>query len=209
MTSFNGDNNFSLSHNINRTRWRKVGEKRTNQWIVSPANLYSSLETRKKEILYILLDFENGLTKDAPVGRRAYISAIARNELNRLKHQATKKIFKVDEPPNFQVKLANGQLEKPLAATTLKFDNGDNTFAERFVVRNNLTGPNVSLHFRRHNSVVADTTHSLIRFPHLTMQVKTAASKTSAKRQSVLTDDALMTPPRTMKTIRDFVDHPS
>ena len=41
------------------------------------------------------------------------------------------------------------------------------------------------------------------------MQVKNAASETSAKPQSLFTDDTLTIPPRTMKTITDFDSQPS
>ena len=60
----------------------------------------------------------------------------------------------------------------------------------------------------RNNSVVIDTPPGLLHFPHMTMQVKTT-SKTSAKAQVVLTDDALTIPPRATKTITASVDHPS
>ena len=61
----------------------------------------------------------------------------------------------------------------------------------------------------RNNSVVIDTTHGLINFPHLTMQVKTASSETTTKPQPVITDEALTIPPMTTKTITTFIDHPS
>ena len=61
----------------------------------------------------------------------------------------------------------------------------------------------------RNNSVVIDTTHGLIHFPHLTMQVKTASSETTTKPQQVITDEALTIPPTTTKTITAFIDHPS
>ena len=72
-----------------------------------------------------------------------------------------------------------------------------------------LTGLQRGLHFMRNDSVVIDTTHGLIHFPHLTMQVETASSEPTSKLQSVITDDALTTPPTTKKTIAAFVDHPS
>ena len=72
-----------------------------------------------------------------------------------------------------------------------------------------VTGPIVGLQFMRNNSVVIDTTHSLIHFSHSTMQVKTASSETTTKPQPVITDDALTIPPKTTKTITVFVDHPS
>ena len=61
----------------------------------------------------------------------------------------------------------------------------------------------------RNNSVVIDTTHGLIHFPHLTMQVKTASSKTTTKTQPVITDEALTIPPTTTKTITAFIDQSS
>ena len=59
----------------------------------------------------------------------------------------------------------------------------------------------------RHNSVVIDTTHGLIHFPHLTMRVKSISSGTSAKPQAVLIHDSITVPPMTTKTITAFVDH--
>ena len=72
-----------------------------------------------------------------------------------------------------------------------------------------LTGPIRGLHFKRHNSVVIDTTHGLIHFPHLTMQAKNAAIETSAKPQPVLIQDNTTLPRMMTKTIKAFVDHPS
>ena len=86
-------------------------------------------------MLYVPLDFENGLTIDALVDSRTYVSAIAQTELDRIKQQAPGNIFKMDDPPTFQSQVANGQLEKPISTATLKCDIGDNTFAEHFVVR--------------------------------------------------------------------------
>ena len=158
---------------------------------------------------YVPLDFENGLTIDALVHSGAYVSAIAQTELDRIKQQAPGNIFKIDDPPNFQIQVGNGQLEKPISTTTLKFDIGDNTFAEHFVVMKNLTGPIIGLHFMRHNSVVIGTTHGLIHSPHLTMQDKNAAIEASAQPQPVLIQDNTTVPPMTTKTITAFVDHPS
>ena len=72
-----------------------------------------------------------------------------------------------------------------------------------------LTGPTIGLHLMRNNSVVIDTTHGLMHFPHLTMQVETASSETATEPQPVITDDALTIPPTTTKTITAFFDHPS
>ena len=162
---------------------------------------------RKQEMLYVPLDFENKLTVDASVDSGAFVSA--QDDLETIKQKAPNNILKNYDPPNFQKQVANGQLEKPSTTATLKFEIGDNCFAENFVVMKKLTGPIIGLHFMRNNSVVVDTTHGLIHFPHLTMQVKTTSGETTTKPQPVITDEALTIPPTTTKTITAFNDHPS
>ena len=158
-------------------------------------------------MLYVPLDFKNGLTKDALVDSGAHVSAIAQKEPDRIKQQSPSNVLKIDDPPNFQMQLANGQLEKPIATAKLKFHIGDHIFAEHFVVIENLTGPIIGLHFMKHNSVVIDTTHDLIHFPHLTMQIKNALSQISANPQPVLIHGNITIPQMTTKTITAFVDH--
>ena len=58
---------------------------------------------RKKEMLYVSVDFENSLTIDALVVSGAYVSAIAQTELDRIKQQATANFFKINEPPKFRI----------------------------------------------------------------------------------------------------------
>ena len=164
---------------------------------------------RKQEMLYVPLDFEKNHTVDALVESGAFVSAIAQDDLEMIKQKAPNNFLKIDNPPNFQIQVANGQLEKPISTATLKFEIGDNSFAEHFVVMKKLTGPIIGLHFMRNNSVVIDTTHGLIHFPHLTMQVKTASSETTTKPQPVIMDADLTIPPWTTKTVTDFIDHPS
>ena len=135
-------------------------------------------------MLYVPLDFDENLTVDALVDSGAFVSAIAHVDSKTIKQKAPNNILKIDDPPNFQIQVANGQIEKPMSTATLKFEIGDNSFAEHFVVMKKLTGPIIGLHFMRNNSVVIDTTHGLIHFPHLTMQVKTASSETVPKKNN-------------------------
>ena len=164
---------------------------------------------RKKKWMYIPLKIELGLTVDGVVESGAYIRAIAQNELDRIRQKATANILRIDDPPNFDVQVGKGQFEKPLAKATLKIIFADHTLAEHFVVVKNMTGLIIGLHFTKHNSVFIDTTHGFNRLPHMTMQFKSAASQTSAKPQAVLIHDSLTIPPKTMKTIKPFVDHKS
>ena len=161
----NGDDNISPPETTtSQIQEQLVRDDFTNE-LYMPLSSTIVLK-RKKEMLYVPLDFENGLTIDAIVDSGAYVSAIAQRELGRIQQQAPSNILKIDDPPNFQIQVANGQLEKATATTTLKFDIGDHIFAEDFVVMKNLTEPIIGLHFMKHNSVVTDTTHGLIHFPH-------------------------------------------
>ena len=164
---------------------------------------------RKQEMLYVPLDLENNPTVDALVDSGAFVSVIAQDDLDTIKQKAPNNILKIDDPPNFQIQVGNGQLKKPSSTATLKFEIGDNFFAEHFVVMKKLTGPIFGLHFIRNNSVVIDTTLGLIHFPHLTMQVKTVSSETTTKPQPAITDEAPTIPPTTTRTITAFIDHPS
>ena len=206
MTTYdNGDDNISPPVITNsQIEERLMRDDITNE-LYMPLSSTIVLK-RKKEMLYVPLDFGNGLTIDALVDSGAYVSAIAQTDLDRIKQQAPSNILKIDDPANFQIQVANGQLEKPTATTTLKFDIGDHISAEHFVVMKNLTGLIIGLHFMRHNSVVIDTTHGLIHLPHLTMQVKSALSQTSAKPQAVLIHDSITIPQLTTKTITAFVE---
>ena len=97
---------------------------------------------RIQELLYVPLEFENNLTVDALVDSGAFVSAIARDHLDTIKQKAPKNILKIDDPPNFQIQVVKGQLEKSLSTATLKFQIGGNFFAEHFVVMTKVTGAN-------------------------------------------------------------------
>ena len=205
LTTRNG-NIPALTISTPLSKERLVRDEQTNEMYLT-LNSMVGLK-RKQELPYVPLDFGNNLTIDVLVDSGAYVSANDQNELDTIKH-APSNVLKFDDPPNFQIQIAFGQLEKPWATTRLWFETGDNTFAESLVVMKKWTGSTIRSHFMRKDSVVIDATHRPIHFPYLTMQVKTASSLTTAKPQLVLTDDSLTLPLRTTKTITDFVEHPS
>ena len=63
------------------------------------------------------------------------------------------------------------------------------------------TGPVFGLHGLRHNKVDVVTSHGLIHFPHLTIQVKRANCEVSAKPQLVFSDENLKNTPMTTKSV--------
>ena len=121
--------------------------------------------------------FEKYLKVDALVNTRAHVSATAQKKPDTIKKKAPNNFLKINDPRNIQKRVASSNLEKPLAAAVVKIEIGDKIFAEHFVVMTKLTRPILKLHFLRNSSVVFDTTHGVIHFPHLTMQTILARVK--------------------------------
>ena len=65
---------------------------------------------RNQQMPCIALDFENNLTIDASVDSIAYVSAIAENDLDTVQQKAPTNILKINDPPNFHIQVAMGQL---------------------------------------------------------------------------------------------------
>ena len=70
---------------------------------------------RKQETLYVPLDIWKNLTVEALLDSGAFVSAIAQNDMGTIKKKTPDNFLKIDDPPNFQIQVANGQLEKPFA----------------------------------------------------------------------------------------------
>ena len=91
---------------ISQIEERLVRDDNTNE-VYMPVSS-TVVQKRKKEMLHVPLDFENGVKKDALVDSGVYVSAIAQSESDRNKQQAPTIIFINDEPHNFQIQVANG-----------------------------------------------------------------------------------------------------
>ena len=99
----NGDDNISPPQiTTSQIQEQLVRDENTNE-LYMPLSSTIVLK-RKKEMLYVPLDFDNGLTIDALVDSGAYVSAIAQKECDRIQQQAPSNILKIDEPPNFKSK---------------------------------------------------------------------------------------------------------
>ena len=75
-------------------------------------------------------------------------------------------------PPEFQIMVANGQLEAPMATVELQFELGDITFREKFIVLTNLTRPLIDLLFIQRNSTILDMRQGILNFLFFSMQLK-------------------------------------
>ena len=102
-TYANGDDNISPPEvTTSQIQEQLVRDDITNE-LYMPLSSTIVLK-RKKEMLYVPLDFENGLTIDALVDSGAYVSAIAQKELDRIQQQPPSNIQKLMNRPFFKSK---------------------------------------------------------------------------------------------------------
>ena len=108
----NGEDNISFPKvTTSQIEQRLVRDHITNEFYMPLSS--TIVLKRKKEMLYVALDFEKGSTVDSLVDSGAYVNAIAQKEMDRIKQQAPCNILKIDESLNFQIQVANCQFKKP------------------------------------------------------------------------------------------------
>ena len=73
---------------------------------------------------YIPMDFEK-LTFDGLIDTGAHTSAFSEQDLHKIKLLASAANKETGPPPNFQIMVANGQLEAPIGTVLLEFEAAD------------------------------------------------------------------------------------
>ena len=126
---------------------------------------------RKRHMYYIPMDFEK-LTLDGLIDTGALTSAISEQDLNKIKLLANEAIKETGPPPNFQIMVANGQLEVPIGTVLLEFEVADFMLKENFIIMKNLPNPLIGLCFLRRNNAIFDVTQGILTFPYLSVQLK-------------------------------------
>ena len=112
------------------------------------------------------------LNIDGLIYRGALSSAIPEADLRKNRLLAPHTILNEGPPPEFQIMVANGQLETPVATVEVQFEVGDITFREKFIVMTNLTSPLIGLLFLQRNSTILDMRRGILNIPLFSMQLK-------------------------------------
>ena len=92
--------------------------------------------------------------------------------MNKIKLLANESIKQIGPPPNFQIMVANGQLEDPIATVLLEFNVADFMLRKNFIIMKILPNPLFPLRFFRKNNAIFDVTQGILTFPYLSMQLK-------------------------------------
>ena len=125
----------------------------------------------KRKMLHFPMDFGE-LNIDGLIDTGALSSAIPEADLRKIRLLAPHTLLNEGPPPEFQIMVANGQLEAPIATVELQFEVGDITFREKFIVMTNLTSPLIGLLFLQRNSTILDMRQGILNFPFFSMQLK-------------------------------------
>ena len=122
-------------------------------------------------MFYFPMDFGE-LNIDGLIDTGALSSAIPEADLRKIRLLAPHTIINEGPPPEFQIMVANGQLEAPIATVELQFEVGDSTFREKLIVMTNLTSPLIGLLFLQRNSTILGMRQGILNFPFFSMQLK-------------------------------------
>ena len=117
------------------------------------------------------MDFEK-LTLDGLIDSGALTSAISERELNKIKLLAPEAISDTGAAPNFQIMVANGQLEKPIGTVCLTVEVADFMFKGNFIIMNVSPNPLIEHCFLKKNNAIFDIRQGVLPFPHLSVQLK-------------------------------------
>ena len=111
-------------------------------------------------------------------------------------------IIKEGPPPTFQIMVANGQLENPIATVELRFEVGEIDFNEIFIVMDKLTSPLIGLQFLQRNHTILNMRQGILNFPYFSMQLKTADNKYSNIMEPIVNPSEIVIPPNDIIQIR-------
>ena len=130
-------------------------------------NLSTNLTLKKKRhINYFPMDFEK-LTLDGLIDTGALTSAISEADLNKIKLLSNEAIKDSGPAPNFQIMVANGQLERPIGTVLLELEVADFQFQENFIVMKTLPNPLIGLCFLQRHNALFDIRQGIITFQYL------------------------------------------
>ena len=155
----------------------------------------------KKRMLYFPMDFGE-LTINGLIDTGALSSAIPEMDLRKIRLLSPQSVIREGPPPNFQIMVANGQLETAKKTIELKFEVSDIEFHEIFIVMEPLTGPIIGLMFLQRHHTVLDMRQGILNFPFISMQLKTTDHKNSNVLELILNPTEITIPPNDRVLIR-------
>ena len=174
---------------------------------VAYLNLSTNLTLKKKRHMYYFpMDFEK-LTLDGLIDTGALTSAISEEDLNKIKLLSNEAIKDTGPAPNFQIMVANGQLERPIGTVLVQFEVADFQFQENFIVMKVLPNPLIGLCFLQRHNAMFDIRQGIIIFPYLSMQLRPDHTTNTRTTTPLLTETSYTLQPGETLAISSKIPH--
>ena len=174
---------------------------------VAYLNLSTNLTLKKKRhIYYFPMDFEK-LTLDGLIDTGALTSAISEEDLNKIKLLSNEAINDTGPASNFQIMVANGQLERPIGTVLLQFEVADFQFRENFIVMKVLPNPLFGVCFLQRHKAMFDIRQGIITFPYLSMQLRPDHTTNTRTTTPLLTETSYTLQPGETLAISSKMPH--
>ena len=125
----------------------------------------------KRKMLYFPMDFEE-LNIDFLIDTGALSSTFPEADLRKIRLPAPHTKLNEGPPTEFQIMVANGQLEAPIATVELQLEVDDIIFREKFIVMTNLTSRLIGLLILQRKSTILDMRQGTLNSPFFSMQLK-------------------------------------
>ena len=115
---------------------------------------------------------------------------LVKGTLEEIRQNASQCIINEAPLPPFKVQYGNTELEQLLATYTLRFQSGDYTFEETFIIMNQTSFPITGLAFLRKHAAILDTAQGIIDFPkiQITMALTDELQKCNPQPITIKTD---------------------
>ena len=121
-----------------------------------------------RKMLYFSMGFGK-LNIDRLIDTGTLSGDIPKADLSKIRLLAPHTVSNEGFSPEFQILVANGQLEAPIATVELQLTVGDITFREKFIVMTSLTSRLIGLLFLQRNSTIQDMRQAILNFPFYSM----------------------------------------
>ena len=184
-------------------RWKTIQKRYHHQRLW--AWLYTTLYQHQHQIQERHVVTPNGLwgtNKRSHIRHCGLVQCNSWNGPRKIRLLCSQSVVRKGPPPNFQILVANEQLESQKSTKEMNFEINDLDFHEIIMVMENLTGPRIGLLFFQRNHTVLHMSQCILSFSVSSMQLKSADHRYSNVLEPILNPTEIFLPPNFRVLIR-------
>ena len=149
---------------------------------------------RKDKMLYVPLQFR-AYENFGLLDTRVIQSALSEAELRRIITAYPAALLQELPAPEFKVQIANGNIVPVRKQVLLRFFIGDKIFEETFMVLPTMGNILIGMSFFKKYSVILDLANNIVKFPDITLQLRSGNGKNKNKLLELKTTQKIVIQP--------------